>query len=156
MLEWKRITGMELYEVSNEGHVRNAKTKRLIKQHKNNMGYWKVFLSVNGKTKPRFVHRLVAMMFLEPVKGKNTVDHINRNRDYNHASNLRWATIKEQSQNKHTGKSTLPKSVAILNDFEILEFPSMKACAEFLKCSPTSIHRLVKGQQKTCKGWLLV
>nr|DAP03575.1 MAG TPA: homing endonuclease [Caudoviricetes sp.] len=156
MIEWKRITGMELYEVSNDGHVRNAKTKRLITHYKNNMGYWKVFLSVNGKTKPRFVHRLVAMMFLEPIKGKNTVDHINRDRNNNNVSNLRWATLKEQSQNKHTGKSTAPKPIAISNDIEIMEFPSMKECAEFLKCSPTSIHRLAKGQQKTCKGWVLV
>lgn len=45
------------------------------------------------------IHRLVAETFLPNPDNKPTVDHINRCRDDNRASNLRWATHHEQRMN---------------------------------------------------------
>lgn len=45
------------------------------------------------------VHRLVAECFIQNLEHKPTVDHINRNSEDNRASNLRWATMKEQVEN---------------------------------------------------------
>lgn len=45
------------------------------------------------------IHRLVAETFLPNPDSKPTVDHINRCRDDNRVSNLRWATHHEQHMN---------------------------------------------------------
>lgn len=45
------------------------------------------------------VHRLVAETFIPNPENKTTVDHIDRVRDNNVISNLRWATPKEQNEN---------------------------------------------------------
>lgn len=58
-------------------------------------GYRRMFIF--GKN--RSVHRLVAETFIINYENKPTVDHINRVRDDNRASNLRWASMKEQSEN---------------------------------------------------------
>ena len=54
---------------------------------------------VNVHRKCYKVHRLVADCFIPNPDNKPTVDHIDRNRQNNVASNLRWASYKEQAEN---------------------------------------------------------
>lgn len=59
-----------------------------------------MYVMINYK---RFrVHRLVAECFIPNPEHKPTVDHINRNRSANEASNLRWCDYKEQKKNTIT------------------------------------------------------
>lgn len=46
------------------------------------------------------VHRAVALAFIPNPQNKPTVDHINRNPSDNRICNLRWATQKEQVDNR--------------------------------------------------------
>lgn len=61
-----------------------------------NDGYSRI--QIQGK--PYSVHRLVAETFIPNPENKPTVDHINRNRSDNRVCNLRWATYKEQNDNR--------------------------------------------------------
>jgi len=82
------------YEVSNLGNVRNIKTGKILTNSlsKSN-GYYKVTLSVNGKSKPIEVHRLVAETFKpNETNQKLVVDHIDSNKLNNDESNLQWIT----------------------------------------------------------------
>lgn len=57
------------------------------------------YLRVSIHRKPYRAHRLVAIAFVKNPENKPSVDHINRVRDDNRASNLRWATQREQVLN---------------------------------------------------------
>jgi len=121
MEEWKDIPGYEgVYEVSSEGRVRSL--DRMVEQKGNKASIVKRIYK--GRIKQPFIfktgyamvnlynqnhltlsiHRLVALAFLDPVDGKDTVDHINRNKLDNRACNLRWANASEQAINRPTRK----------------------------------------------------
>ena len=93
-----------LYEATREGEIVVTKTGYVKKQRMTSHGYCIVSLYENGTRmrKCATVHSLVLMAFSggPPQDGKRyTVDHIDRVRNNNHITNLRWATYAEQSQN---------------------------------------------------------
>lgn len=93
---WKDIEGYEdLYEVSDEGNVRNKNTGKLLKPGKNNRGYLCVHLSKDGISKHKTIHRLVAKAFIPNPNNESEVDHIDKNRSNNNVDNLRWVNHQE-------------------------------------------------------------
>ena len=94
---WKPIQGYENeYLVSNHGNVWSVRRKRNLIP-KRAKGYLRVALSVYGKTKTFSIHRLVAQAFIPNPENKPTVNHINEDKSDNRASNLEWATTREQN-----------------------------------------------------------
>ena len=93
-MEWKSIN--DNYEISNVGDVRNKHTQRILKpwQMGRYLGTWL------GSKNRQYIHRLVANAFLIPIEGKPMIDHIDRNRFNNSASNLRWADQSDNMNNK--------------------------------------------------------
>lgn len=79
------------------GHQRKGKW---MKHVKNTDGYHRVELCRDGKKKMFAVSRLVARHYISNPENKPQVDHINRDIDNNHISNLRWTTRLENMQNR--------------------------------------------------------
>jgi len=88
------------YLIYEDGRVYSKYTKRFMKPKNNGTGYLHLGLSKNGKRKFHSVHRLVAIHYIPNPHNKKEVDHIDRNKENNHVSNLRWATHSENQQNK--------------------------------------------------------
>ena len=120
--EWKDIENFEgLYVVSNMGKVKalermvinngglQHKHERILKAHKTNKGYYSVVLCKQGKTYPRFIHRLVAQAFIPNPDNKPNIDHIDTDTSNNNVTNLRWVTQKENALNPIT-RQTISKS----------------------------------------------
>lgn len=100
--EWRPVPGYDGIYASEDGEIWSAKTGTLKTQRctSNGKGYRAIWVWERGRDRERRVHRLVALAFHgEPPTPSHTPDHINRVRTDNRASNLRWATPKEQAAN---------------------------------------------------------
>ena len=100
------------YRVEEDGSIfrlvgYRCKQERKLKPRNDNCGYSTVFMTIDGKHKKMFVHRLLALTFIPNPNNLPCVDHIDRNRCNNHLSNLRWVSHQENMDNKELGKSGL-------------------------------------------------
>lgn len=135
--EWKvlNINGFEnSYKISNYGKIYSMKNNIYMKLTKNKNGYMQVRLyDKNTKSKIFRIHRLVALLFLNNPNDKKYVDHIDRVRNNNHFKNLRWATHKENMENKskyeikriHKPKFDVNESfeqIGIINDYNFSDY----------------------------------
>lgn len=79
-----------LYEASNLGRIRNAKTGRILKPFGNGRGYMRVDLG----QKQFDVHRIIATTFLinDNPNEKTDVNHKDENPSNNCVNNLEWCT----------------------------------------------------------------
>ena len=80
------------YEVSLCGSVRRISDKKIMKACPNNSGYLIVSVGNLGK---QFVHRVVALVFITNPNNLPQVNHIDGNKNNNHASNLEWISKKD-------------------------------------------------------------
>lgn len=110
--EWKEIYGYEgIYKISNFGKIMSLERYDsfgrkhggiILSEKDNGNGYKNISLSKDGKKKYFYIHRLVAMHFIEndnPIE-KTYVHHIDENTSNNHYRNLMWVT---QSENNIAG-----------------------------------------------------
>lgn len=99
--EWRIIRDFIKYSVSNKGNVKNNKTGRILKHHKDKDGYCIVCLYNEGVKKLMKIHRLVAIEFIPNLSNKPTVNHIDGNKSNNCVENLEWNTHSENERHKH-------------------------------------------------------
>lgn len=99
--EYKDIQGYENYLISNLGNIKNKKTNKILSTYKNHNNYVYVSLYKNGKSNKIRVHRLVGKAFIQNPDNKPEIDHIDKKRDNNIFTNLRWATHSENMQHAY-------------------------------------------------------
>ena len=123
------------YSVTLDGKV-FRKTGKELKCHLQK-GYLVADLSINGKVKKMFVHRLVALTYIPNEDNKPQVDHIDRNKTNNHFSNLRWVTHVENMQNTKLSKSG-QKNIYITKGYPQIDFRrnNLRYCFTFYKNTP--------------------
>lgn len=154
----KAIKGFEDYLISDTGQVYSIKSKKYMKATKSCYGYLVVTLYKNGKGLMKFIHRLVAEVFIKNPDNKPTVDHINRNKTDNRVSNLRWADYSEQIRNqshelsKHVNKVNNGKPITMKFDNEIsMSFLSVNSI-KTVNRSTINNHRYKGETHFTTKG----
>jgi len=113
MEEWKSIDGYELYSVSNYGNIKNNKTQKIKIPQIDYKGYKRVQLRNGDKVKNFRIHRLVAIYFLENINNYCDVDHIDRDKLNNNASNLRWVSSSLNCRNRKKRTNSTSKYVGV-------------------------------------------
>lgn len=97
----KTLQGFEnvkdYYYISENGEVYSAKIKRFANIGDNGHGYKRIGLKLEGerKWKNAYIHRLVALAYIENPENKNEVNHIDEDKSNNNVDNLEWCTRKE-------------------------------------------------------------
>lgn len=107
--EWRPVIGYEgLYSVSSLGRVRSDERlvphnkatntlrvvrERILRQHLNTRGYWRVDLSRSGVLTTLRVHILVAEAFMGPRPAGQCVLHGRKGKNCNETSNLSYGSM---------------------------------------------------------------
>jgi hypothetical protein len=140
---WRDVVGYEgLYQVSSMGRVKSLERKiyhkslkrkiyhkiypeKILVQRKDKDDYFRVNLSSHGKTKTYRVNRLVAEAFIPNRDNLPVVDHIDSNRTNNRVTNLRWATVRQNSRNPNSraygGRHPSAKKVLNLDTKQVFD-----------------------------------
>lgn len=147
---WKEIKGYEnLYLISSFGNVKTLKTNNVSNGWKHNkLGYRKFRLYKDGKYKDEFIHRLVAINFLDNYLNKRCVNHIDNNPSNNNLNNLEFVTQKENmihssNQNRMNGN---PKIV--LNTENGIFYNSVKEAADIFGIKANTLIYKLLGKRK--------
>lgn len=102
--QWRAIGGFEgLYEVSDAGRVRNARTLFVLKPRKDKDGYLLVTIWKGSPTTKHTmkVHREVAKAFIPNADSRPEVNHRNGDRADATVGNLEWATTSENHKHAY-------------------------------------------------------
>jgi len=168
---WKALLGVTGVEVSTFGRVRTldkeVSTKsgirfikrRILKQQENNCGYLQVQFYINGKQTKKYVHRLVAQMFIPNPDNLPQVNHKDCDRTNNNVSNLEFCTASYNNQYREKfGISTTESQgyslFAIdLNTMEVYKFRSQGEAGRVLGVNSHHVNNVIKGRRKTAGGY---
>jgi hypothetical protein len=161
MEQWKDIPGYEgLYLVSNLGRVKRVfknGAERFLKGSPDKDGYTKVILSSNQVKKHCKVHRLVAEAFVPNTDHKPQINHKDRCKSNNVASNLEWVTAAENTRHcVATGRRTNTKAVIqYTKDMRVVAvWDSVTKAAKSLNISPTNICTCCNGGLSSSGGFV--
>lgn len=106
METWRDVPGYEgLYKVSDIGRVMaltftnnqcaGKPWNHIMKPFDNGHGYQVVSSTAHGKRRNHYIHRLVALVFVDNPHGFTEVNHKDHNRKNNSAGNLEWCSRTE-------------------------------------------------------------
>jgi hypothetical protein len=146
-----------VYEVSNHGRVKkNGKIKSYKSKCGGHFKYGRYIVVGKGV----YLHRLVAEHFVPNPHDKKFVNHIDGNKENNHASNLEWVTHQE---NIRHSVNTLGRKVNKTNtSYEwflhkdgkfVSSFKSLSTLSKFLNRPRVTLSRIFEEDRTTKDGY---
>lgn len=158
---WKPVPGYSQYECSTEGQIRNVKTKRVKTQSTNTNGYKYVsVVSDAGEARVVKVARFVAAAHIggfDIDDPKQTIDHIDRDKDNNAVSNFGVADMVVQAGNNHANAAAGKRMPVEQRDKAsgalVATHVSVSAAARSLDKAPGNIANCCNGKLKSAYGY---
>lgn len=163
---WKDCKGYEgRYQVSTEGGVWSVISQKRLKTTTNKGGYLSVQLTAsNGKIKREYIHRLVAIAFIDNPDNLPQVNHKDEDKQNNKIDNLEWCTAKYNNnygtrnerartnrEYKKLGEHPQAKAVKCIELDRV--FSCAKEASKELLIDNSDIGKACKGKLKTAGGY---
>ncbi len=155
---WKPIKDYEkYYEISSLGRVKSLQHKisKILKPSKS--AYLRVCLQKNGVKNDQFIHRLVAIAFLDKPDGNDIVNHKDGDKLNNCLKNLEWMTTKQNAEHARDTKLRIAKTYRVsqytMEDKLIKVFNSIKEASKITGFTDSSISCVCKGKKPHHKGF---
>ena len=148
MEEWRDIIGYDCkYQISNLGNVRSA--RKVLKKQLDRYGYFFVNLYLNGKSKHKKVHRLVAQAFISGYSDSLQINHKNEVKTDNRVENLELCNNKYNC-NYGSRRTVLAKPVIqeTLNGEFVREWESTNQIERELGFKHTAVSSCCNGYLK--------
>jgi hypothetical protein len=149
----KECDGIEFthikYSISSNGNIRNDKTNRILKAHRNLNGYENIGLYVTKghKQKMFYIQRLMLATFNKNIDSRTLqVDHINSHRDDNNIHNLQYLNSK-----LHATKTKGIPVMSIDADGKQNNYSSIVAAANHVGCHKSRISTVLNKPEYTCR-----
>lgn len=164
MTRWYDYTEFpEHYQITEAGSIRNKQTGAKIKPSLSGHKRPKVYLSINGERKPRYVHRMVAIQFIPNPENLPEVNHLDGNRLNYRKTNLEWTT---EEENKHhakvnnlyknpagkKAKNSKGKILVIDQNRKVIHTVYGKQAVEQLGFDYSSVVKVINGTRKSHKN----
>lgn len=153
---------MKNYYVSDKGLIKNNSTGRILKLTCNHKGYKKTNISIDGKLRTVYIHRLVAELFVPNPKNLPQVNHKDGDKTNNSSNNLEWVTAQENiihahktKLNKHTGQTRKISQYTLDNQY-IRTFNGIREAARKVygrDSANTLIWKCANNQLSNYKGY---
>ena len=158
-----------LYEVNEDGIVRNVKSKKILRPGINRGGYLQINFHIKDEHITRTIHKLVADAFLKDTgcnpdgtvyRGIRTVNHKDENKLNNNYKNLEYCDIYyNNAYGTIINRSAKTRTRVIVMD-NGLEFEDSEKAAEYIILNPefsehnlrtvrNHIRRVCAGSRKT-------
>lgn len=153
---FKVIEEFPNYQVSNLGNIKNIKGELMvIGKRKSNSGYLQIRFYDNGKYYYRYIHRLVAIAFLENPNNYRTVNHKDGNKLNNDVNNLEWASDEMQQRHafllgiKKHGNPLTKEQIFLIYDLYFNNHKSPKDISKIMNRPFGTIRKICYGER--CK-----
>ena len=100
MNDFIEINDFPNYLINKEGVVYSKISCKIMKPSLMKTGYVKYALRVEEGVKYPFIHRLLALQFIDNPNNFDEIDHIDKNRQNNCLDNLRWVDRQNNAHNR--------------------------------------------------------
>lgn len=115
MSDYVYIIGYEnLYKININGDIWSCWYNKQMTPQLTEDGYLFVSLKKEGVRKKCFIHRLIALQYIENPDNLPQIDHIDRNKRNNNLDNLRWCS-------QHTNRLNRTDLLSLKTEDELLE-----------------------------------
>jgi hypothetical protein len=104
MEEFRELQEYPGYKIGNRGTILGHENYPL-RPSLNNRDYYVFNVSIEGVVETILVHRVIGLAWIPNPENKPVIDHINRDTKDNRLENLRWATSRQNNENRGIQKN---------------------------------------------------
>jgi hypothetical protein len=139
------------YCIDIDGTLVNLKNGRIKKWTKDNNGYMRSTIWLNGKSITISQHRVLAQCFIENIYFKTQVNHKNGLKHDNRIENLEWVTPSENTIHSFANglqKPSKPHMKKVIDESTGIVYESLSEASRNLNINRGNLSGMLSGKKK--------